>query len=291
MIKRIYLPTTTTRAQPQHTHEQRYYEAADAIYAIDEALHEGYKLFDKYEIQEAVGTTVVYILWAEDEYILTEAGEELVGGTEIEVPAVADDDFQSAEAAVVDEIIAAENTPPTVKEIYSRPESWVVLDTETTGLGDDAEICQIAIVNHLGSVLLYSLVKPTRPIPASATKIHGITNEMVADAPSFADLWTQIRNLLSNKTCFIYNAEYDTRLMVQSAKAHGGVPLYNGTRFEDVMVPFAEKRGEWNEYRQGWKWQKLSDAVNWLGYEPPKNAHDALADCRMTLIVMKGLWG
>jgi DNA polymerase III epsilon subunit-like protein len=33
----------------------------------------------------------------------------------------------------------------------------------------------------------YALIKPAKPIPAEATKIHGITNEMVADKPSFRE--------------------------------------------------------------------------------------------------------
>ena len=48
-----------------------------------------------------------------------------------------------------------------------------ILDTETTGLYDDAEIVEISIIDENGGVLLDTLVKPLKPIPAEATAIHG----------------------------------------------------------------------------------------------------------------------
>ena len=71
----------------------------------------------------------------------------------------------------------------------------VVFDTETTGLlpssGD--EIVQIAALRLLGGKRIpgeefESLVNPERPIPAAATEVHHVTNAMVADAPTIADV-------------------------------------------------------------------------------------------------------
>jgi DNA polymerase-3 subunit epsilon len=57
----------------------------------------------------------------------------------------------------------------TVDDRYS-----VVLDTETTGLGHDAEIIEIAIICAFsGKTFINTLVKPRNPIPPSATAIHG----------------------------------------------------------------------------------------------------------------------
>lgn len=68
----------------------------------------------------------------------------------------------------------------------------IFCDTETTGQDRNAEVCEIAIVDEHENVLFESLVKPSKPIPQAATKIHGITNEMVANAPTFAEIWHQI---------------------------------------------------------------------------------------------------
>jgi DNA polymerase-3 subunit epsilon len=64
---------------------------------------------------------------------------------------------------------------------------WVVLDTETTGR--PGEIIDLAILNHEGKVIFDSLLKPTVKIPAEVTRIHGITDDDVQNAASFAELW------------------------------------------------------------------------------------------------------
>ena len=55
----------------------------------------------------------------------------------------------------------------------------VFLDTETTGLGPEAEMCDLGIVDGSGRILFNSLIKPTKPIPADVSLVHHITNEMV----------------------------------------------------------------------------------------------------------------
>lgn len=41
----------------------------------------------------------------------------------------------------------------------------VILDTETTGLGADAEVVELAVLSPRGEVLFDSLVRPRKPIP------------------------------------------------------------------------------------------------------------------------------
>lgn len=70
-----------------------------------------------------------------------------------------------------------------------------VVDTETTGLGEDARIVEIAVVRmRFGCVVSAwsSLVNPEVPIPLEATAVHGITDAMVASAPTIADLRSSI---------------------------------------------------------------------------------------------------
>lgn len=173
-----------------------------------------------------------------------------------------------------------------------RSGNYVVLDTETTGL-EDGEIVQIAIVHSSGDVLLDTLVKPKRPIPADATRIHGITNEMVKDAPT----WEQVRDLVAHEIMgehvVIYNAVYDRKMMHKSSE-RWGLPKTEWKEmaaFWCAMEMFAAVYGEWNEYRGNFRWQKLATAADYYNIPSQGQAHTALADCLTTLAVCKAMAG
>lgn len=94
--------------------------------------------------------------------------------------------------------------------------SYVVFDTETTGLephnGD--EICQIAALRIVdGAVVdnenLDLLVNPGRNIPTSATKIHHITNEMVAGAPDIRAAGANFHSFARGSVLVAHNAPFD----------------------------------------------------------------------------------
>ncbi|MJX93223.1 3'-5' exonuclease, partial [Salmonella enterica subsp. enterica] len=74
-------------------------------------------------------------------------------------------------------------------------DGYLFIDTETTGLGDDAEIVEICIIDSHGFIMLNTLIKPTKPIPDEAIAIHGITNEMVAFAPNWTDICGAVEEL------------------------------------------------------------------------------------------------
>lgn len=66
------------------------------------------------------------------------------------------------------------------------------VDTETTGVNEDDKIVELAIVHcqYGGApvIAFSSLINPGRPIPVEATAVHGITDEMVKDAPTIEDV-------------------------------------------------------------------------------------------------------
>jgi DNA polymerase-3 subunit epsilon len=99
-----------------------------------------------------------------------------------------------------------------------RKDKYAVLDVETTGLDDNAEIVEIALVDLDETVLFHSLVRPELAIPAEATDIHGITDEMVENAPPRHEVWTEIRRLFASRTALVFNAGFDTRLMYKACR-------------------------------------------------------------------------
>ncbi|EAA7390254.1 3'-5' exonuclease [Salmonella enterica subsp. enterica serovar Infantis] len=166
------------------------------------------------------------------------------------------------------------------------------IDTETTGLGDDAEIVEICIIDSHGFILLNTLVKPTKPIPDEAIAIHGITNEMVAYAPAWTDICGAVEELIRRFGFVIYNADYDLRLIRQTYALNGrpseGAPWMLAAHSVCAMKLYAEYRGEPGKYH-GYKWHKLVDAAAHEGVVIEGKAHRALADCKMTLGVIKAL--
>ncbi|HSS99790.1 MAG TPA: 3'-5' exonuclease [Terriglobales bacterium] len=173
-------------------------------------------------------------------------------------------------------------------DMLKSSEGYVVLDTETTGLNDNAEVCQIAVAASTGEVLLDTFVKPVEPIPAEATKIHSITNAMVADAPGWASIIPRLFPLLNNRHVVVYNADYDFRVMCQSSRLAGisNIEWDGAETWWCAMTHFAEIYGDWNDYHQSYRWQRLETAARYYKI-PANNAHSALGDVLTTLEVCR----
>jgi DNA polymerase III subunit epsilon len=152
-------------------------------------------------------------------------------------------------------------------------EGCLVLDTETTGLGK-AEIVEIAIVNHRGETLINSLVRPTVEIPANAIAIHGITSKMVETAPTFPEIYPQIKEVIEGKKIAIYNSDADIGFLNYCCKLHKLKKL----KLEDticLMHWYSQWYGEYSSYWRDYKFQPLN------------GGHRALQDCLAALHALK----
>ncbi len=93
--------------------------------------------------------------------------------------------------------------------------TYVVFDTETTGLLPERdEIVQIGalrVVNcqQAAGEELDLLVNPGRPIPARSTAVHGITDEMVKDAPDMAQAGRRFHSFARDAVLVAHNAPFD----------------------------------------------------------------------------------
>ncbi|MEE0510906.1 MAG: helicase C-terminal domain-containing protein [Peptococcaceae bacterium] len=90
--------------------------------------------------------------------------------------------------------------------------NFIAIDVETTGLNDDSEIIEVglAIVEN-GTVARtwQSLVRPQKRIPKDIAIMTGITNEMVADAPRWADIEDELLALLDDHLLLAHNYPFD----------------------------------------------------------------------------------
>lgn len=169
-------------------------------------------------------------------------------------------------------------------------EDFVILDTETTGLKGHDQVLQIGIINKEGQVLLDSLIRPTVPISSGAARVHGITEEMVKDAPTIVDLYWDIHSIIEGKQVFVYNAPFDKRLLAQSCQGNEVDDLTKFTSWCDVMVPYADFWGDFSSYHGNNRWQSLTNACYQQEIEIV-DAHSAVGDCLMTLELIKKLAG
>ena len=167
---------------------------------------------------------------------------------------------------------------------------YVVLDTETTGTGDDAEIVSIAICSADGTVLLDTLVKPVKPIPMASTKVHHITDADVADCPTWLEIQPLVVEFITGKVVIAYNAQFDFKMLGASDEASGlpALDYHDIAKFGCAMKYYAEYAGDWNDYRESWRWHKLTDAMK-QQHLPVIDAHHALGDVLMTLSLLKKL--
>jgi len=168
----------------------------------------------------------------------------------------------------------------------------LILDTETTGLGDDAEIVEICLIANCGFIMLNTLIKPTKPIPPEATAIHGITDEMVAHAPTWRDVHGAVAALFFEQGFVAYNASFDARMIVQSARLNGlgddGLCSFIEEYSHCAMLAYAEYYGQ-ESGRGGYKWQKLAAAAEQQGITIEGVPHRALSDCLTTIGVIKAM--
>jgi DNA polymerase III epsilon subunit-like protein len=144
----------------------------------------------------------------------------------------------------------------------------IFLDTETTGFGSPPsdKMVEIAVVNYNGDVLLDTLLNPKRPM--GATFIHGITHEMVQEAPTFEECWEeQMKDIFTGKHIVIFNASFDTRFFPDQLECAGKISC--------AMVGYQQVyKAEGGESRK----YNLGVAMDHIGYSIEGDRHRALAD-------------
>lgn len=167
-------------------------------------------------------------------------------------------------------------------------ENALILDTETTGLNDDDEIIQLALVNLRGEIHFQTFLRPLTAISDEAFSVHGITNVELLDAPGFADIYGRLREILHDREVIAYNAKFDNRMIDQTCRKNGLEPIDRVT-WHCLMEKYACFLGR--RRRDGaYIPQTLKSACEQQGLAV-KESHEAVKDCLAALELMRAIAG
>ena len=153
---------------------------------------------------------------------------------------------------------------------------FAVLDTETTGLKAEqgGKICELAVaVSRNGQKIeeFSTLLNPQMLMHPKVIAVHGITNDMVKDAPVFADIVPQLLGILDGCVLVAHNAEFDLSFL-RGEMEHCGLRLPDYPVLDTLKL--ARKNGCFAH-------NNLGTIATSLGIDAA-GAHRALADVHMT---------
>ena len=107
----------------------------------------------------------------------------------------------------------------------------IVLDTETTGLDYTrekmVEFAAVRLENGKIKDEFQTLINPEQHIRKSSIAIHGITEEMVAEAPTEAEIMPKILEFIGEYPIVAHNAIFDYSFLNEASKRVTGEELKN----------------------------------------------------------------
>lgn len=155
-------------------------------------------------------------------------------------------------------------------------EDYVVFDLETTGISQERdaiiEISAVKVEKHEIVGEFSTLVNPGRHIPAGATAVNGITDEMVKDAPGIEAAVQNFLDFIGDFVLVGHNIHtFDTNFVYDAALQFLGREVRND--YIDTLYMARSCLPELEHH-------KLTDVAAYFGLQT-QGAHRALFDCMM----------
>lgn len=192
------------------------------------------------------------------------------------VPYVLD---QNISPGTSDEVRTLYHSIPQIAQskTYGDEEPVVLLDLETTGINPDSgdKITEIACIKMQGTKIIevyQSLVNPERIISDFICELTGITNEMVADAPTIKELEPALQSFIGECDIVAHNASFDKKFLESETSIRNN--WVDTIRLLRIGMPRLQS------YAMG-------SIGAWLGSPELKDAHRALSDTRVLVRVWR----
>lgn len=154
-------------------------------------------------------------------------------------------------------------------------DDMTVLDFETTGFSPtNNHIIQIAAIKFRDGDEIErftTYVNPQVPIPSKITRITGITDADVVNAPTIKEVITDLHNFLRNETIVAHNASFDMKFLLENLERYN--IQHERFRVIDTLQLARKYINETDNH-------KLTTLKEFLQIEA--DSHDALEDCKVT---------
>ncbi len=155
---------------------------------------------------------------------------------------------------------------------------YVILDTETTGLDPSSDkIIQLsAIMYDTGGIPIdfyNTYLDPEQHIPAGASRVNGITDDMVANAPKAEQVRDDFLAFLGESLIVGYNVGFDLRFL-----RHTFGDVFGGWPHVDALAIAREFLSLPN--------YKLEAVASKIGFVPDSTFHDSFTDCEAVAAVL-----
>ncbi len=160
--------------------------------------------------------------------------------------------------------------------------TYVVVDVEGNGQ-QPPDLVELAAVPIVGGVIgepVSWLVKPDEPIKRFATRIHGLTNKDVADAPVFAGIKDDVLRALDADALIAHNAHIDVGVLERKLGDWQCPEILDTLKLARRLLPGQES------YRLGTLVEALKlDSELPEGLTPHRATYDALVAARLFLLL------
>jgi DNA polymerase-3 subunit epsilon len=165
----------------------------------------------------------------------------------------------------------------------------IVLDTETTGLdpGDGHRVIEIGCVelfDHVPTGISFQrYLHPEMPVPLESQRVHGLTDEFLADKPRFAAVAAEFVDFLGDAPLVIHNASFDLKFLNAEFARLGIAPISIARAIDTIDIAKSKVPGA--RY-------SLDELCRRFGIDlSGRSKHGALLDAELTARVYLELVG
>lgn len=167
------------------------------------------------------------------------------------------------------------HTNITSKSNYDKLGTFVVIDTETTGLspGKDEiiEVAAVLFLNWRPNIKFETLIKPKKDVPYNITSLTGISSKMLLDSPTFDQILKSLYDFVGNYNIVGHNLDFDLRFLYKN-----GLDIFVRKRkYFDTLELSRRTLKDVENY-------KLDTLCNYYKIRDNSGSHRALSDCLAT---------